>query len=148
MWLGCSWMGDHMYALGIWASGYDTGGYSHHKSQICFFCFFVLFDLLFLLLFLFAVPCTVFLAPQGLDQDYILHKQPAAQVLFSSFLSPSQVLCTHQGVSPAHMGVHVVRNYRMVTARAMTNMTTNDQESFVWTSNSKRQALENTPSNL
>ena len=33
----------------------------------------------------------IFLAPQGLDQEYILHKPPAAQVL----MEPSQPLTGH-----------------------------------------------------
>ena len=61
------------------------------------------------------------------------------------FPSPSQVLCTHQGASPTHIAAWVVENYRMGPGRAMTKMTTNDQEKFVWTSSSKKQASKIMP---
>ena len=43
------------------------------------------------------------------------------------------------------MGAWVVGNYRMGPGRAMTKMTTNDQDKFVWTSNSKMQASKKMP---
>ena len=98
IWLECACMGDHMYDLCICVSGYDTGGFSHHKTTsgisgvFLVFCmlFLVLFHLLFLLLFLFLFLFLFLHAKRLLCSFFSVPSVPIPLFLCSLFLCPKK----------------------------------------------------------